>query len=74
MCISENELLKRRQQFKPGTRVKLLSMDDIQSPPPGTIGTVTRVDDMGTIHVWWESGSGLGIIPEYDAFKILDQN
>lgn len=28
---------------------------------PGEQGTVTGVDDIGTIHVAWDCGSGLGI-------------
>ena len=37
--------------MKRGDRVELVHMDDPQAPPVGTCGTVTGVDDMGTIHV-----------------------
>ena len=36
---------------------------------PGCQGTVRWVDDMGTIHVSWDCGSGLGLIPGEDEFK-----
>ena len=36
---------------------------------PGCQGTVRWVDDMGTIHVSWDCGSGLGLIPSEDAWK-----
>ena len=36
-------------------------MDDPQAPPIGTKGTVTHVDDIGTIHVAWDNGSSLGV-------------
>ena len=36
-------------------------MDDVFAPPPGTQGTVRGVDDIGTIHVEWDSGSSLGV-------------
>jgi len=47
-------------------------MDDPQAPPVGTKGTVTRVDDTGTIHVKWDNGSGLGIVPGVDMCKRID--
>lgn len=50
-----------RDQFPVGSRVKLVWMDDPQAPPPGTLGTVAVVDDIGTIHVDWDNGSGLGV-------------
>ena len=38
--------------------------------PPGTVGEVTHIDDMGRIHMKWESGSSLAIIPEVDSFRV----
>lgn len=40
-----------RKQYPNGTRVELLKMDDAQAPPLGTEGTVTGVDDTGSILV-----------------------
>jgi hypothetical protein len=54
-------------------RVQLIYMNDKQSPEPGTKGTVRVVDDMGTIHVEWDNGSHLGLIPDEDKYKILEQ-
>lgn len=42
-----------RRQYPAGTRITLHSMDDPQAPPPGTKGTVSYVDDMGTIGIEW---------------------
>ena len=50
-----------RRSFPEGCRVVLVSMNDRQAPPEGTQGTVMRVDDMGTIHVKWDTGSSLGV-------------
>ena len=36
-----------KAQYKPGTKVELIYMDDIQAPPSGTKGTVSVVDDRG---------------------------
>ena len=46
-------------------------MDDSQAPPAGTVGTVKCVDDMGTIHMRWDSGRSLGIVPGEDSFRKL---
>lgn len=54
-----------------GMRVKLVHMDDPQAPAPGTEGTVQFIDDMGTIHVAWDTGCSLGLVPGVDEWKIL---
>jgi len=50
------------EMYPAGTRVELVQMNDAQAPPPGTKGTVTGVDAVGTIHVRWDNGSTLGIV------------
>ena len=60
-----------RERYPKGTRVELIRMEDIQAPPVGTRGTVTAVDDMGTIHVRWDNGSSLGVAYGADACKVL---
>lgn len=56
---------------KIGDRVKCIYMEDPQAVSAGTCGTVYHIDDLGTIHVSWESGSSLGLIPGIDKFEIL---
>ena len=51
-----------RAQYPVGRRVELIKMDDIQAPPIGTKGTVTGVDDIGSIMVSWDNGSTLHIV------------
>lgn len=51
-----------RQRYPEGTRVRLTKMDDVQAPPMGTLGTVTGVDDAGSILVRWDNGSGLNVV------------
>ena len=51
-----------REQYPQGTRVELVQMDDPQAPPIGTLGTVRGVDDMGSIMVRWDNGSGLNVV------------
>ena len=38
---------------------------------PGTKGTVEFVDDVGTIQISWDNGSGLGMIPGEDEVRKL---
>ena len=58
-----------RKQYPNGTRVELLKMDDAQAPPLGTEGTVTGVDDTGSILVNWDNGSSLNVIYGEDLVK-----
>ena len=59
--ISREALQALRERFPRGTRVELVQMDDPQAPPIGTKGTVIGVDDIGSIMVSWDNGSGLNV-------------
>lgn len=55
-----------------GQRVKLLCTSDIHTRlKPDTEGTVKFVDSMGTVHVQWDDGSSLGLIPNEDMWEVL---
>jgi len=62
--ISKEALQALRERYPAGTRVELVHMDDPFNTKltPGCRGTVRIVDDVGTIHVRWDCGSGLGIV------------
>ena len=61
-----------RKRYPAGTRIMLDHMDDPYHPiTPGTVGTVSHVDDVGTIHMKWDNGSTLGICPETDGFHVV---
>lgn len=68
---NEKELEKIRQEYPVGAKIKLIHMDDEQAPPAGTIGEVMFVDDVGSVHVKWQNGSSLALIPEVDSFKVI---
>ena len=59
--ISREVLQALCERFPRGTRVELVQMDDPQAPPVGTKGTVLGVDDIGSIMVRWDTGSGLNV-------------
>lgn len=68
------QIEKIKQQYPPGTRLELKEMDDPHSPvPPGTRGTVALVDDVGSIHMNWDNGRTLAVIPGVDQFRVLSE-
>lgn len=69
MIILRQKIACRKEKYKHGDRVELVKMEDIQAPPVGTKGTVRFVDDVGTVFVRWESGSGLGAIMGVDVIR-----
>ena len=60
-----------RMEFPKGARVELIRMDDEQAPPAGTLGTVIGVDDIGSIMVRWDNGSGLSVAFGEDVCRIV---
>ena len=67
--ITSTELNTPRSRYPIGTRVELLQMDDVQAPPIGTKGTVTGIDDTGSLLVNWDNGSGLNVIYGIDRVR-----
>lgn len=60
--ITREQLEQLRKEYPTGCRVELLEMDDKQAPPLGTLGTVTGVDDIGSIMVDWDTGGHLHVL------------
>jgi hypothetical protein len=59
---------------RPGARVRLIQMDDPYTKlKEGDEGTITNIDDAGVIHVNWDAGSTLGLVPEADRFTVLNE-
>lgn len=69
--LTKQQIHQLRAFYPEGTKVQLIRMDDPQAPPTGTRGVITHVDDVGNIHVSWDNGSGLSLIPGEDEFKII---
>lgn len=72
--ISKEALQALRERFPRGTRVELVQMDDPQAPPVGTKGTVIGVDDIGSIMVRWDNGSGLNVAYGEDICRRCDHD
>lgn len=57
-----------RERYPPGTLIQLTADMKGERLQAGDVGKVTHVDDIGTIHMAWQSGSSLGLIPGEDSF------
>ena len=54
-------------------RVELISTEDPWTRiVPGTQGTIIGVDDLGTVHVRWDDGHVLGLVPGVDRWRVLE--
>ena len=61
-------------RFDIGQRVQFISSSDpdpYTELMPGDIGTVTFIDDLGTVSVKWDSGKILGVISGVDFIKTV---
>ena len=61
-----------KERYPPGTRIELIHMGDDPNPiPDGTRGTVTAVDDIGTVFCHFDNGRSLGLAYGADSFRKL---
>ena len=70
---SQETVDRIRERYPVGCRVELVRMNDVQAPPIGTKGTVIGVDDIGSIMVKWDNGSGLSLAYGEDSSRILTE-
>lgn len=70
---TQEEIKYIKEKYVTGTKIELIKMYDLIAPVlAGTKGVVEFVDDIGTIHIKWETGSSLGLTVGIDEFKILE--
>ena len=76
MTTIHPEMLKQlKEYYTPRTRVMLICMSDPYTKlRQGDTGTVTLVDDIGTIHVNWDRGSTLGVVFGKDECRRIEEN
>ena len=73
MHIRPEVLAKLREDFPPGTKVILDSMNDpYRDMPSGMTGEVLYVDDTGGCHIAWSNGSNLACLHGIDSFHKAD--
>ena len=68
--MTRKDINKLKEKYPAGTRLVIDSMVDKYPIESGTAGTVRDVDDFGQIHMKWDNGRILSIIPETDKFHL----
>ena len=71
--MKEWQIEAAKKRYPVGTKIELISMNGENQMPSGLKGTVDMVDDIGQVHVDWENGSTLALIPGVDSFKKLPE-
>ncbi len=73
--ISKAALEARRVRYPKGARVELVSMSDPYTTlKPSDRGTVSFIDDTGTVFCNWDSGSTLGAVYGADEIRLLGKS
>lgn len=67
--MNNAQLEHLRLSYPPGTVVQLISMEGEAQMPSGMTGVVVLIDDAAQIHVDWQNGSSLALVPGFDDFK-----
>lgn len=71
--MSKEKVDEIKKQYPVSTRIQLTYMDDMQSIPSGTMGTVEYVDDQGQLQMKWDNGRRLALIPNVDRSVIVQE-
>ena len=69
---TQKEVEEIKKRYPKGTRIELDGMDE-QGMPPGLKGIVEMVDDQGQLHMIWENGRFLALIPGEDMFHVIPE-
>lgn len=71
MIFPSRQIVQELREMHPeGTRVALIQMDDPYSKLiPGDQGTVTGVDDAGSVMISWDRGSSLSAVYGVDRIR-----
>jgi hypothetical protein len=72
--LSNDDIVRLRKKFPPGTLVELVSMDDPYNDKlkPGARGKIVSINSIGDAEVDWDCGSKLSCIYSVDEYKRID--
>lgn len=60
-----------KKKYPVGTKIQLDHMDGERDMPDGLLGEIKFVDDQGQLHMKWQNGKNLALVPNVDSFHIL---
>lgn len=69
---SREQVQALRERYPPGTMIQLTADMQGERFQAGDIGKVTSIDDAGQIHLVWQKGGSLAIIPGVDSFREIE--
>ncbi len=72
MCDSK-KVGRLKEGYSEGTRIRLTAMSGEADMPSGLQGTVDFVDDMGQLHMKWDNGRSLALVPGEDYFTVISR-
>lgn len=66
-------LINRDPHAKVGMRIRMEEMSPDEKNPvdEGLEGTIDKIDGIGTLHVKWDDGRYIGVIPNVDKYTLL---
>ncbi|MGL5254527.1 MAG: DUF4314 domain-containing protein [Brevinema sp.] len=72
---TQKQVERIKERYPIGTVIELTAdMEDNYNPiPKGMQGEVIGIDDIGTLHMKWQNGSGLGVVIGEDSFKVISK-
>lgn len=73
MWKTEKEVAQIKEEYPVGSKLRLLHMEDMQAVSSGTNGIIDFIDDQGQLHMKWENGSSLALIPGEDQFEVIQK-
>lgn len=73
MLNERNKVERLKEMYPKGTRIRLAAMSGELDMPPGLMGTVDFVDDIGQLQMTWDNGRTLALVPGEDSFSVVSQ-
>ena len=71
--MSKQQIAYIKARYTPGARIELTQDMVGENIRAGTRGTVTGVDDIGSIMVRWDNGCGLSVAYGEDRCRRIDE-
>ena len=72
MTLSIEKVQEIKEKYPVGTRILVQQLEDKMVDLTEEKGTVSKVDDIGGIHVKWDNGKQLALYEGVDKFKIIE--